>query len=140
MFRNVMIFVVMAGLLVVALAQKPDVKTAPAPPTSAASGEEMYVSYCAVCHGKDGKGNGPAAAAMKLPPSDLTQLAKKNGGKFPTAHIYQVIRGDASLAAHGSKDMPVWGPVFRALSGHDEAKVQLRINNLTSYIGTMQAK
>ena len=139
MFRTA-IFLLLAGLLVVALAQKPEVKTAPAPPTSAASGEEMYVSYCAVCHGKDGKGNGPAAPAMKTPPTDLTQLARNNGGKFPTAHVFQVIRGDAAMAAHGSKDMPVWGPVFRALSGHDDAKVQLRIRNLTSHIETMQAK
>ena len=140
MSRNLLIFFLFAGLVAMALAQKPEVKTTTAPQTSAASGEEMYVSYCAVCHGKDGKGNGPAAPAMKVPPSDLTQLAKGNGGKFPSAHVYQVIRGDASLAAHGSKDMPVWGPVFRELSGHDEAKVQLRITNLTKYIEAMQSK
>lgn len=122
-----------------ALAQT-TVKTTTAPQTSAASGKDMYVSYCAACHGTDGKGNGPAAKAMKVPPSDLTILARSNKGKYPDAHVYQVIKGDATMPAHGSKDMPVWGPVFRALSKGDQATVQLRITNLTSYVESLQVK
>lgn len=122
-----------------ALAQT-TVKTTTAPQTSAASGKDMYVSYCAACHGTEGKGNGPAAKAMKVPPSDLTILSRSNKGKFPDAHVYQVIKGDAMTPSHGSKDMPVWGPVFRALSKGDQATVQLRITNLTSYVESLQVK
>ena len=122
------------------LGQKASVKTTTAPPTSATSGAEMYASYCAVCHGKDGKGNGPAAQALKVPPPNLTTLARSNGGKFPGILVAHAIAGDANLSAHGSKDMPVWGPVFRALSQHDQAVVQLRITNLTKYIESLQTK
>jgi mono/diheme cytochrome c family protein len=129
----------LAGVTLLALAQT-TVKTTTAPQTSAASGQEMYVSYCAACHGRDGKGSGPAAKALKVPPSDLTVLARSNQGKFPDAHVYQVIKGDAMTPAHGSKDMPVWGPVFRALSKGDQATVQLRITNLTNYVESLQVK
>ena len=123
-----------------AFAQKPVIKKAPAPQTSPASGSEMYKSYCAVCHGTDGKGNGPAVSALKVPPPDLTTLARRNQGKYPESRVYQAIKGEASLPAHGSKDMPMWGPVFRSLSKDDQAVVQLRISNLTKYIEAMQVK
>ena len=90
------------------------IKKTPAPYTSPSSGKDMYVAYCASCHGKDGKGDGPAAAALKSVPTDLTQLAAKNGGKFPENHVSQTIKGDSGMPSHGSKDMPVWGPIFGA--------------------------
>jgi mono/diheme cytochrome c family protein len=92
-------------------AQAPDtvIKHVPVKPTSPASGEEMYVNYCAVCHGKDGRGTGPAVSALKVPPTDLTTLAEKNGGKYPSMHVSTVLRGEADVPAHGTKDMPVWG-------------------------------
>lgn len=93
----------------------PTVKHVPIKTTSPTSGKEMFESYCAVCHGKDGKGEGPAASALKVPPPDLTELAKKNGGKYPAPHVASVIRGQADLASHGSKDMPVWGPLFSSI-------------------------
>lgn len=108
--------------------------------TSPASGKEMFTSYCAVCHGTAGKGDGPAATALKTPPSDLTQLSKNNGGKFPSMKIMSTIRGTANLPAHGSEDMPVWGPLFRSISGGHESEVQQREANLTRYIETLQAK
>ena len=86
----------------------PIVKHVPITHTSPTSGKEMFENYCAVCHGKDAKGAGPAAPAMKIAPTDLTVLAKKEGGKYPAAHVAAVIRGQADLASHGSKDMPVW--------------------------------
>jgi len=108
--------------------------------TSPASGPEMYTSYCAVCHGIDGKGNGPAAEALKVPPPDLTALAKKNGGKYPSDHVTTVIRGDLRLAAHGTKEMPVWGDLFWGMSQGHSSEVQLRVTNLNKYIESLQAK
>jgi mono/diheme cytochrome c family protein len=107
--------------------------------TSAASGKEMFTSYCAVCHGADGKGGGPAASALKTPPADLTLLSKNNGGKFPAMKVTSTLRGTSDLAAHGSKEMPVWGPLFRSMS-QQEGEVQQRISNLTQYVETLQAK
>jgi len=104
------------------------------------SGQVMFKSYCAVCHGVDGKGNGPAASALKAAPTDLTALAQKSGGKYPAAHIAAVIRGQASTASHGSQDMPIWGPLFSSISQGHEGQVQQRITNLVSYIEGIQAK
>src|SRR5271157_5820408 len=120
-------------------ASKPTVKKVAPSYTDPSSGKEMYMAYCASCHGADGKGNGPAAAALKTQPTDLTQIAAKNGGTFPDAHIAQIIKGDSSTAAHGSKEMPVWGPMFLEI-GHDTAQVQLRIRNLTKYLASIQQK
>ena len=100
----------------------------------------MYKEYCAVCHGKTGKGDGPAVAALKVPPSDLTMLAMKNGGKFPADHVTAVLHMGVAEAAHGSEDMPIWGPLFRAVSQRNSAVVQLRISNLTDYIKSIQAQ
>ena len=100
----------------------------------------MYNSYCAVCHGTNGKGDGPAASAMKVAPPDLTVLAQKAGGKYPSAHVASVIRGQASLPSHGSEDMPVWGPLFSSISQGHEGQVQQRVSNLVKYIETLQAK
>jgi mono/diheme cytochrome c family protein len=122
--------------------QKPAVavKHVPITKTSASSGKEMFVNYCAVCHGKDGKGNGPAASALKTLPTDLTTLAQKNGGKFDSAHVAAVIRGQAATPAHGSADMPVWGPLFSSISQGHESEVQQRVANLVKYIEGLQVK
>jgi hypothetical protein len=93
-----------------------------------------------VCHGKDGKGGGPAATALKVPPNDLTKLSANAGGKYPALHVSSVIRGEADLPAHGSKDMPVWGPLFWRMSQGHEAEVQQRIANLNGYIESLQGK
>ena len=121
-------------------ATKPEIKKVPAAYTDPSSGKGMYMEYCASCHGADGKGNGPAAPALKVPPTDLTQLAAKNGGTFPNAHIIQIIKGDSMTAAHGNKDMPVWGPVFLRMGQQDAAQVQLRIRNLDRYLESIQQK
>jgi mono/diheme cytochrome c family protein len=116
------------------------IKHVPVKATSAASGQEMYASYCAVCHGANATGNGPAQSALKIPATDLTTLAQKNGGKYPGLHVSSVLRGDAELAAHGSKDMPVWGPLFRNMSQGHDAEVQQRIANINAYIESLQKK
>ena len=121
-------------------ATKPEIKHVPAAYTDPSSGKEMYNQYCASCHGADGKGDGPAAPALKISATNLTTLSVKNGGTFPAAHVAAVIQGDAMTPAHGSKDMPVWGPIFHSMGGHSLAQVQLRIRNLTNYLESIQIK
>jgi mono/diheme cytochrome c family protein len=118
----------------------PIVKHVPITNAPSNSGKQMYESYCAVCHGKDAKGNGPAASAMKTAPTDLSQLAKNAGGKYPAAHVAAVIRGQASTPSHGSQDMPVWGPLFSSISQGRQAQVHQRVTNLVDYIEGVQAK
>ena len=119
---------------------KSTVKREAAPVTSPASGKEMFVSYCASCHGKDAKGNGPAANALKQLPADLTTLAKRNGGKYPSDKVTSILRGQTSLMAHGDQEMPVWGPVFWRMSQGHEEQVQMRIANLNHYLESLQEK
>lgn len=135
----VAIFFVSGTVAVNAQSQSKEVKKEPVQATSPSSGGEMFHSYCAPCHGADGIGNGPAASSLKKQPANLTQLAKKNGGKFPADHVAAVLRKGIS-GAHGSSEMPVWGPLFSQVSGHDESLVQMRISNLVRYIETIQEK
>jgi hypothetical protein len=87
-----------------------------------------------------GKGDGPAADALKTMPSDLTRIASRNGGKFPEIRVQNLIEGEADEpAAHGSKDMPVWGNVFRHL-GPSRSLANVRVYNLVKYIAEIQAK
>jgi mono/diheme cytochrome c family protein len=72
-------------------------------------GKAEYQSSCAACHGVDGKGTGPVAAALKTKPADLTTIAKENNGVFPFGHIYGVIDGRQKVKSHGARDMPIWG-------------------------------
>jgi cytochrome c553 len=100
----------------------------------------MYIAYCASCHGKDGKGNGPAASALKFAPADLTQLTARHGGQFPEKYVIQTIKGDSAASGHGSKEMPVWGPIFGAMGTASDGMSQLRIRNLTKYLASLQQK
>jgi len=120
--------------------QGAEIKHVPIKSTSPVSGKDMYTAYCAVCHGTDGKGGGPAASALKVPPTDLSLLAKNNGGKYPALKVSASIRGESSTAAHGTKDMPVWGSLFWSMSGGHESEVQQRVANLNKYIESLQAK
>jgi mono/diheme cytochrome c family protein len=117
-----------------------EIKHVPIKQTSPASGTEMYKTYCAVCHGVDGQGNGPAAEALKVPPTDLTTLAAKNGGKYPAMKVSAILRGENLLAAHGTKEMPIWGNLFWSLSSGHESEVQQRISNLNRYLESIQKK
>jgi mono/diheme cytochrome c family protein len=107
--------------------------------TPPGSGQEMFAEYCAVCHGMDGKGNGPAAASLKKRPADLTQLTRKNNGTFPELHVMNFISGEENIASHGSRDMPMWGHLFQSLSPNDRGVVKLRIANLMEYLKSLQA-
>lgn len=141
--------VVLCALLLsslsVALGQQSQtqIKKVPIQKTSPASGAEMFKQYCAACHGPNGKGDGPAASALKIPPPDLTLLAKRNGGKFPETHVVAILQnGVQESKAHGSKDMPIWGPLFGSITSEntvDAPAVKLRISNLTEYLKSMQS-
>jgi len=116
------------------------IKEVPMKYTDPSNGKEMFVSYCAACHGLDGMANGPAVPALKKVPPDLTLLSQTHGGKFPMVAVMNSIRGNPAWpSAHGSKDMPIWGPLFSEL-GQSHAQSELRINNISSYIETLQAK
>ena len=119
-------------------AQEKTVKMVPARPTVAIDGKTLFHEYCAVCHGDDGKGGGPAASALKQSPGDLTQIAHKNGGKYPDTLILRIIQGEESVTAHGTQAMPMWGTIFNNMG--DPSVAQLRVHALESYIEKMQAK
>jgi mono/diheme cytochrome c family protein len=119
-------------------AQDKEIKKVSVEPTQMSSGQEMFKTYCATCHGPGGKGDGPAATSLKKPPADLTQLSRKHDGKFPDAYVAAKLR-NVEQPVHGSKEMPVWGPLLSSVS-RDTAETQLRINNIVAYIGSIQAK
>ena len=97
-------------------------------------GDNLYKAYCASCHGVDGRGNGPMAAWMKVAPSDLTRIAARNGGQFPLARIDRIISGEEALpSGHGTRGMPVWGPVFSQVT-RDQDLGKVRIDNLARYL------
>ena len=134
-FISVAVIVILVSALAVAqqtvAENKTSLKHVPITSTPSNSGKEMFNSYCAVCHGKDAKGSGP---------TDLTALAKSNGGKYPAAHVAAILRGQASTPSHGSQDMPIWGPLFSSLSQGHESQVQQRITNLVNYVEGVQSK
>ena len=121
-------------------AQEKSSKKAEVYSKSIASGKTLFLQHCASCHGDDAKGAGPAAVALKKQPPDLTALAKRNHGKFPYAGVSKAIDGDFDVAAHGSKEMPTWGPLFLALTGVNAAKAENLTTNLTDYIKSIQVK
>ncbi len=135
------VFTTVALSALIGLSQEPKTKIKKVTPeyTSPGSGPDMFRQYCAVCHGADGKGTGPAAEALKKAPADLTALAKKNGGKFPTYKVQEFIKGDTAIPSHGSREMPVWGDIFRSLE-RDSRLVTMRIHNLSGYIEGIQQK
>ena len=138
MVRRLLICLLLAGVVAVAQTK---IKTVPAAATSRVSGSEMYRTYCAVCHGLAGKGDGPAAVALKARPTDLTQLAKRNGGKYPDAKVNTAITAVPDMPAHGTSEMPIWGNIFRQIEGQGhEQSVKLRVYNLVKYLESIQGK
>ena len=115
------------------------IEKVPVRQTAVVSGKELYLEHCAVCHGVDGKGNGPAAAALKTPPPNLTLLARNNDGRFPSMHVVNILDSNPGAPVHGSQEMPIWGPIFRKL-GPDPNLGRLRALNVTNYIESMQTK
>jgi mono/diheme cytochrome c family protein len=137
----ILLFMLLYSSAVITNAQEvpKGIKTAPIAVTNAGSGEEMFSTYCAVCHGAVGKGDGPAATEFKIPPANLTTLARRHDGKFPDAYVTQILTtGPRDAKAHGSEDMPVWGVLFKSIG--DSGQVKLRIHNLTKYVESLQVK
>lgn len=108
------------------------------PATYMPSGKVLYQLYCATCHGADAKGNGPLALALKAPPTDLTTLAKRHDGKFPTEYVTQMLRFGGNSRTHGSADMPAWGPIFQYFDKSSQAAARKRIENLCNYLASIQ--
>jgi mono/diheme cytochrome c family protein len=127
-------------LLVVSAAGAQEIKRASIQPTLPGDGKAMFTQYCAACHGNDGRGGGPAATALKKRPADLTQLARKNNGNFPELQVQNYIVGDSDVAAHGSRDMPMWGELFHSLNQGNRGETQIRVSVLTAYIESLQAR
>jgi mono/diheme cytochrome c family protein len=114
-------------------------------------GKREYTNSCAICHGASGKGDGPLAAQLKTPVANLTKLEANNNGILPVEKIYAVIDGRQDVAVHGSREMPLWGNVFRTdvaaglcfgLASPKELEdlVKGRIFALIGYIHTLQVK
>ena len=101
-------------------------------------GVELYKAYCATCHGLDAKGRGPMAGSLKTPPSDLTRIAIRNRGVFPMLRVQKIISGEEQPSpGHGSREMPVWGPIFSKIT-HDVDLGRVRIDNLARYLRDIQ--
>jgi len=109
------------------------------------TGKREYRRYCAQCHGPNAKGDGPVAAALIKKPADLTMLAKSNNGEFPEKKVVAFIDGSETVAAHGSRAMPIWGLAFRKPSSthtaaHTTQEVNERITMLVDYLKSIQEK
>jgi hypothetical protein len=102
-------------------------------------GADLFHAYCAPCHGTDGTGNGPVAAALASKVPDLTVLAKHHGGVFPKEHVRKTISGDDAVVAHGSREMPIWGEIFHQVE-QDRDYGQVRLTNVTRYVESIQVK
>ena len=103
------------------------------------NGSALFRSYCASCHGAQGKGDGPLAANLRVAPADLTRIEKRNHGKFDADNVRRAVDGRGPKEIHGGSDMPVWGDAFkRAGEGYSEAKVKERIDALVEHISTLQ--
>ncbi len=115
-------------------------KTATGPDLGeAAAGEVIYFRYCAACHGRSLKGDGPVAPGLVKKPIDLSQLAKKNGGVFPYEKTATAIDGRQTTRTHGTPDMPVWGEIFALTSGTDAPDAPSAVKRITHYIWSQQA-
>jgi mono/diheme cytochrome c family protein len=105
------------------------------------SGKILFKEYCAVCHGAGAKGDGPAGSMLKVPPADLTTLARRHGGAFPYEYVSGVLRfGTGATILHGKSDMPVWGPIFQYYDNNNESAVKQRIKNLCDYLASLQER
>lgn len=132
---------VLGSALCLALASSATAQDPQTAGTPGYSGNELYRTYCAVCHGVAARGDGPLADQLKKRPPDLTQFAKQNGGTFPSDMVYRIIDGRMTTPGHGGKDMPIWGDAFKGThDGSSEDSVKKRIEALVQYLGSIQER
>lgn len=128
--------VVMAVFVALGLASAASAQDKPKfDPARAIKGESSFRTYCGSCHGKQAVGDGPLAEVLKIPPSDLTELAGKNQGEFPYAEVFETIQKGSKVRGHGSTDMPAWGDDFLQTDTEDEAEE--RMTNLVHYVWSL---
>ena len=135
MARHIIVALVGLMLSAGAAGAQTKIEKGPIKNTAASDAATMFTTYCAVCHGKDGKGDGPAAKALAKTPADLTKLTARNNGTFPDLKVRRYIEGLDEVAAHGTRDMPMWGDLFRSLN-RDTA--QIRVAALAEHLKSMQ--
>ncbi len=104
-------------------------------------GASIFRNHCVACHGLDGRGNGPVSKALKREAPDLTRLSQRNDGAFPAIHVRNTVMfgADDLLPAHGSKEMPIWGPIFHEIE-FDRDLGNVRLENITRYLESIQRK
>jgi mono/diheme cytochrome c family protein len=107
------------------------------PPAESVAGSESFEMYCASCHGQSARGDGPMSRTLRTAPADLTLLARRNKGVFPRDRVAASIVDSTRPAAHGTLDMPIWGPSLRALNGADDRENQ-RLRNLLAFLESIQ--
>ncbi len=134
----VLAMVLLVSMFVSAFAQT---RNQPQLPSRPVDGPGVFRSNCAACHGVDGRGDGPAAKALKQAVPDITRLAQRNNGAFPAVHVRNTIMfgTDDLLPAHGSKGMPIWGPLFHEIE-FDQDLGNVRMENLVRYLESIQKK
>jgi mono/diheme cytochrome c family protein len=119
----------------------PAAGAAPDSPVAAVSGAYSFRTYCASCHGVDGRGEGPLTDSLRFTPPDLTLIAKRNGGEFPTEKVVRIVDGRNPVKGHGGPDMPIWGDAFRnAETGYDDAAARAKVRGVVEHLKTLQAK
>ena|SRR5688572_1492942 len=103
------------------------------------TGARLYFNHCAACHGDDGEGTGPVASSMRVAVPNLRTLAQRNGGVFPAEAVTAYVDGRDVVAAHGDRQMPIWGDVFRgAEQGTAQRTVRRRIAAIVDFISMLQ--
>jgi len=125
---------VVSGLIPLSVAQQPKY-----PAVESVDARPIFRAYCASCHGVDGKGHGSVSPALKSRVPDLTLLARRSGGQFPAARVRNILEGREAPSGHGSREMPIWGPVFHHVDG-DVDMGHVRVENLVKYIESLQRK
>jgi len=140
MNQNIAIPTLLLGVFITGVGERLAANKVPTQTADVASGKQTYLEYCAACHGVDARGTGPVAPALNTPPTDLTTLAKRHGGEFPEDYVIEVLRFGKPVTAHGSAEMPIWGPIFGVRENGDEVAVRRRIKNLCDYLATLQEK
>jgi mono/diheme cytochrome c family protein len=128
------------GLLfcILGFAQNPKPEIPKARDFDSVEGQALYMTYCAVCHGDNGKGGGPMARVLRTQPPDLTRIWMRNGGRFSLEKVQRIIAGETEVGAHGASEMPLWGPIF-SQGSWDQDVGKTRIYNLAKYLEKIQS-